>query len=66
MLQAATINNAKAFNLEDTLGRIEVGKKANLLLLKQNPLLTVEAYNSIEIVFMNGRPVARQDLAARN
>lgn len=66
ILQAATISNAKAFNLEDTLGSIEVGKKANLLLLKQNPLLTVEAYNSIEIVFMNGLPVARQDLVAGN
>ena len=66
ILQAATINNAKAFNLEDTLGSIEVGKKANLLLLRKNPLKTVGAYNSIEIVFMNGQPVARQDLAASN
>ncbi|SMF06233.1 Imidazolonepropionase [Alteromonadaceae bacterium Bs31] len=64
ILQAATINNAKAFNLEASIGSIEVGKKANLLLLTKNPLKTVEAYNSIEWIFINGQAVARQTLAA--
>lgn len=66
ILQAATINNAKAFNLDDVVGSIEIGKKANLLLLNQNPLQTVEAYNNIESVFINGQPVTRQALAADN
>ena len=64
ILQAATINNAKAFNLAHVVGSIEIGKKANLLLLSQNPLQTVEAYNSIETVFINGQPIARQALVA--
>jgi len=64
ILQAATINNAKAFNLADSVGSIEIGKKANLLLLKQNPLKTVEAYNDIEFVIINGQAITRQDLAA--
>lgn len=66
ILQAATISNARAFNLEDTVGSIAIGKKANLLLLNQNPLETIEAYNSIETVFINGQPIARQALAAGN
>ena len=63
-LQAATINNAKAFHLDKSVGSIEVGKKANLLLLNKNPLVTIAAYNSIETVFINGEAIAREDLAA--
>jgi len=66
ILQAATINNANSFNLAKEIGSIEVGKKANLLLLRKNPLQTVEAYNSIESVFINGKAVKRESLAASN
>ncbi len=64
ILQAATINNAIAFNLDDKLSSIEIGKKANLLLLKKNPLKTIEAYNSIDFVFINDLSIPRQTLAA--
>ncbi|WP_045860454.1 amidohydrolase family protein [Teredinibacter purpureus] len=66
ILEAATINNAKAFHLDNSVGSIEVGKKANLLLLTKDPLKTVEAYNSIERVLINGKAVAREALAASN
>ncbi|KJZ16040.1 hypothetical protein TW85_04015 [Marinomonas sp. S3726] len=65
-LQATTINNAKVFNLEETLGSIEIGKKANFLLLKKSPLKDIEAYNSIEVVCMDGKPITRQSLSASN
>ena len=64
ILDAATINNAKMFNLDDQVGTIEVGKKANLLLLDKNPLQTVTAYNSINKVVLNGQVIPREALSA--
>lgn len=64
IFKAATLSNAKAFHLEDSIGTVEVGKKANLLLLQANPLATVSAYDRIELVIINGTPVTRQHLAA--
>ena len=64
ILKAATLDNANAFGLSKELGSIEVGKRADLLLLKQNPLSTVSAYDSIETIFLNGEPIAREALRA--
>ncbi|TQV72764.1 amidohydrolase family protein [Aliikangiella marina] len=61
---AATINNAKAFNIDHAYGTVEVGKKANLLLLERNPWETSEAYNSIKKVILHGRVIDRELLAA--
>jgi imidazolonepropionase-like amidohydrolase len=44
------------------LGSIEVGKRADLLLLKENPLANVSAYDSIETVFLNGEAIGREAL----
>jgi imidazolonepropionase-like amidohydrolase len=64
ILRAATLDNAAAFGLADQLGSIEVGKRANLLLVRANPLDTVAAYDAIEIVFSNGTPIDRSALVA--
>ena len=61
ILRAATFDNAKAFGLSDR-GTIEVGKRADLLLLRKNPLQTIEAYDSIETVIVNGNPIRRTAL----
>lgn len=53
------------FGLSRDLGSIEVGKRADLVLLTANPLADVSAYDSIETVFLNGVPIARDTLAAR-
>jgi imidazolonepropionase-like amidohydrolase len=66
ILRAATIDNANAFGLARDLGTIEVGKRADLVLLGHNPLESVAAYDSIETVFVNGEPVARSQLLADN
>ncbi|WP_196139388.1 amidohydrolase family protein [Aliikangiella sp. G2MR2-5] len=63
ILQAATLNNAKAFGLEKRYGTVLPGKKANLLILNQNPLETVEAYNSIDSVILGGENISRSALA---
>ena len=62
LLRAATLDNAKALGLSRELGSIEVGKRADLLLLRKNPLETISAYDAIETIFLNGQPIARESL----
>ena len=38
ILKASTINGAKAVGKETEFGSIEIGKRADLLLLNENPL----------------------------
>jgi len=64
ILEAATINNARMFGIERDYGSVEVGKTANLLLLKANPLESVEAWDTIDTVILHGRPIKRDDLRA--
>ena len=66
IFRAATISNARAFHIDDEVGTIEEGKRANLLLLGQNPLETVEAYDSIQYVVIRGELVERHALSARS
>jgi hypothetical protein len=63
VLAAATINNAKQFRIDKDYGTVEVGKIANLLLLKTNPLESLESWDSIETIFLHGNPIARENLA---
>lgn len=66
LFRALTLDNARAFALDDTIGSVEPGKTANLLLLRANPLESVEAYDTIETVFLHGRPIPRAELSARH
>jgi imidazolonepropionase-like amidohydrolase len=66
ILRAATLDNAIALGQSRELGSIEIGKRADLLLLKENPLANVSAYDSIETVFLNGEPIARENLRPQN
>jgi imidazolonepropionase-like amidohydrolase len=62
---AATIEAARAFHLEDRYGTVEAGKVANLLLLRDDPLKTVTAYDAIDLVISRGRVLERASLAVR-
>lgn len=64
ILAAATINNARRFNLDSRYGSVEVGKVANLLLLKANPLKTIEAWDKISQVILGGQVLQRETLKA--
>jgi imidazolonepropionase-like amidohydrolase len=66
ILRAATIDNARMFHLDSQLGTIEPGKIANLVLLRKSPLESVDAFNSIVAVFVHGKPIFRDSLAAAN
>jgi imidazolonepropionase-like amidohydrolase len=66
ILRAATLDNATALGLSHELGSIEVGKIADLLLLRENPLGNISAYDSIETIFLDGEPIARETLRAHN
>ncbi|MBX2814112.1 MAG: amidohydrolase family protein [Myxococcales bacterium] len=65
LFQALTYRNAQLLRLEGSIGSVEEGKRADLLLLHKNPLESLEAYDTIEWVFVKGRAVAREKLAAR-
>lgn len=64
LFNALTLGNARVMGLEEELGSVEVGKVANLLLMTENPLLSEEAYDSIEIVILRGRAINRQELSS--
>ena len=60
-INAATINGAYAMELEEEVGSITVGKKANLILTKALSSFTVLPYafgsSNIEQVYINGKPI---------
>ena len=64
LLAAATIDNAEAFNLADRYGTVEEGKVANMLLLDENPLDSVGAWNNIHAVILHGEWIDRTSLTA--
>ncbi len=62
LLRALTLDNARAFHVDDEIGSIEVGKRADLLILEADPLEDVTAYDSIERVILEGRLIEREAL----
>jgi len=61
-LQTATINPAHYFGWEKTMGTVEVGKVADLVLLDANPLDNIHNAEKIEAVFVRGRYLGRPEL----
>ncbi len=53
-LKTATINNAKSIGIDDEYGTIEIGKKADLIILNDNPLENLDNLKSIELVIKDG------------
>lgn len=61
-LQTATVNPAQYLNLSDSLGTVEKGKLADLLLLDANPLETIGNTRKIAAVVVNGKYLPRESL----
>ncbi len=54
VLRIATINGAHAIGLQQDLGSLEVGKIADLLVLRKDPLVDIHNTNTIRYVMKNG------------
>lgn len=64
VLRAATLNPARFFKMEGTLGTIEPGKLADIVLLDANPLANISATRQIRGVVLGGRFLDRAALDA--
>jgi imidazolonepropionase-like amidohydrolase len=54
VLKAATINGATALGVEDKLGSVEVGKRADLVVVNGNPVDDIKAARNIQFVIKDG------------
>lgn len=62
-LWAATMGSAKAIARDESLGSLEPGKYADLIILDANPLEDITALRSIDRVMVNGRIYTPDELA---
>lgn len=61
-LRAATLSPADFLGERASMGAIEAGKVADMVLLRENPLANIGATREIEAVVLRGRVFDRQDL----
>jgi imidazolonepropionase-like amidohydrolase len=61
-LRTATLNPARVMSLADSMGTIEAGKLADLVLLDANPLADIRNTRRIRAVIADGRLYRRGDL----
>jgi imidazolonepropionase-like amidohydrolase len=61
-LQCATLNPAKWLNRMDTLGTVEPGRLADLVLLDADPLTDIHNTTKISEVFLGGKEFDRATL----
>jgi imidazolonepropionase-like amidohydrolase len=66
IFEAATLRNAQAFRLDHEIGTVEVGKRANLLLVRADPRQTIKAYREIVEVILGGRVLDPAALTANH
>lgn len=61
-LKTVTYNPARYLGLLDSLGTVEQGKTADLVLLEANPLDDISNTQRINAVIMNGRYLPKEEL----
>jgi hypothetical protein len=54
IIQAATLQNARFFRIDERLGTIEAGKLADLILIQGNPLADIKEMRNVKRVMLNG------------
>ena len=62
VLKCATYNAAVVFKQQKNWGSVEVGRKANLLLLNANPLENIENIKQVEGTLLNGKYYSQAEL----
>ena len=65
IFEMATRSNARALKLDHEIGTVQVGKRANLLLVRADPRKTVHAYAEIVKLILGGRVLDPSTLAAQ-
>ncbi len=53
-IQIATLNGARYLDVDDRVGSIEVGKRADLAVVRGNPAATISDIENVELVFKDG------------
>ena len=64
LFNAVTADNAEFFGLAEEIGAVEVGRRADLLLLRENPRMSVSAYDTIDYIILGGKVIERSSLSA--
>ncbi len=62
ILEAATINGARAYRMGDRIGTLEPGKSADLLVLSGDPLADVSNLRQIHAIYLRGEAIDRGSL----
>ncbi len=55
VIQSATIRGAELLGLEEELGSLELGKLADIIVIKGNPLENIRDLENVEMVFKEGK-----------
>ena len=56
-IRAATFWPAMSLGLQDKVGTVSVGKTADLIVVRENPLTTIETFRNVQMVIKNGARV---------
>jgi imidazolonepropionase-like amidohydrolase len=64
-LKIATINGARALGVSDKLGTIEVGKLADLFVVRGNPVADIKNTRNVELVLKSGFVYDPKELLAQ-
>jgi imidazolonepropionase-like amidohydrolase len=62
ILQCSTINGAKALGKENEFGSIEIGKRANMVLLDANPLDNLSNWRKVSVIINKGVALKANEL----
>ena len=65
VIMIATYNGAKALNISDEVGSIEVGKQADLVILNSNPVENIKNTRKIEYILKNGKLYKPSELLSK-
>ena len=64
-LKSATLRPAEYFSLQNEMGTIDIGKRADMVLLDANPLIDIANIRAVVTVVTKGQSLTREELQAQ-